>query len=559
MRRCMIVLLVLSLSGILSSQTYQDRIDAIFAELDASEIEIEIERLCKQISSDLMQYQVTSIAIAPFYNSEDRRTGLSDYLADEISVKLQSNTALKVIPAKRLNQESLFAPAAPVFALERDGTSLAQKYGVDAIASGRTMTGAGKIVLRIELLDFRFHKQIKTFSAILPLTKPLLKLDQLSIIETQIKKLEEPPEIPAPIIIPDSPRQSAPEDQPNSIAAALHKLVNQLLASTGIPADAKIGVLEFVDAQGRITQLGRFLAEEITTQLFMKARFNLLERTLLNQVLKEHGLAQTGIIDLGKAQEIGKALGADAIITGSLIDTGDEIRVNARMVHVGLGTVLAAGAASIAKTADVARLNEPLPAPQPEPVPPLPQPEPVPPAQTAPVTTPSLPASTGYIYYEDFKNIQDGMLPAGWIGGEKLMVKSEGSQKFVTDFERDGLHRITIDNLVLPENFEMEYLFRFSGDAAATQIFCYVGNVKTTVDVYGWCQMNDTRANKEVDYRNKTIKTVLRKEGPLFKFFINGEEMLMARYPQFKTPQAISFEFQHMSGFRIQKIALKTL
>ena len=268
---------------------------------------------------------------------------------------------------------------------------------------------------------------------------------------------------------------------------------------------------------------------------------------MLQQVIREHALTQSGIIDITQAQEIGKIVGADAIISGTLSDLGNEIKTNARLIDVQSGTLLAVAGESIAKTENVSKMyNNILWVPSGTIMP-----------QPQPTTTKTALAPAGYVFLEDFKNVQEGMLPAGWLGGEKLMVKSEGRQKFLTDFESQRSHKVLIDNVTFPENFEFTTVFKFSHQASNTRLIAYLGSLTMTIDVYGWYQLNNTKVNKKVDWRNKLVKAVLTKEALIFKLFINGEEVLLMRDADFKLPQAISLEFQNMSGFKLMQVDLK--
>lgn len=150
-------------------------------------------------------------------------------------------------------------------------------------------------------------------------------------------------------------------------------------------------------------------------------------------------------------------------------------------------------------------------------------------------------------------------MPAGWLGGEKLMVKSDGRQKFVTDFEWQETHKVLIDNVVFPENFEFTTVFQFGNQASGTHLIAYLGSLTMTIDVYGWYQLNNTRVEKRMDWRNKVVKAVLTKEGPIFKLFINGEEVLLTRDTNYKLPQAVSLEIRGQSGFKLMQVGLRAL
>ena len=164
-----------------------------------------------------------------------------------------------------------------------------------------------------------------------------------------------------------------------------------------------------------------------------------------------------------------------------------------------------------------------------------------------------------YFLKEDFSEVQEGYLPQGWYGGEKLMVKQGRKGKYLTDFENSGKHSVSITGLNIPQNFEITYLFQFGKQAFNTHIHMIIGKVTATVDVLGWSQLNKIRDKRHVDFRNKTIQATIRKEGPIFKLFVNGEERIMARIPEFRPVSVIQLEFTNMSNFKLFEIKGKSL
>ena len=64
-----------------------------------------------------------------------------------------------------------------------------------------------------------------------------------------------------------------------------------------------------------------------------------IERSLLEKVLRELNLQSTGAVDEASAKEIGKILGVEAIVSGTLIDLGaKEVEVNARLIITQTGS-----------------------------------------------------------------------------------------------------------------------------------------------------------------------------------------------------------------------------
>ena len=64
--------------------------------------------------------------------------------------------------------------------------------------------------------------------------------------------------------------------------------------------------------------LGYAAADELVTQLFRTGKFSLIERTQLDAVLAEQNLGQSGRVNSAQAAEIGRILGVQMILTGSI-------------------------------------------------------------------------------------------------------------------------------------------------------------------------------------------------------------------------------------------------
>lgn len=112
---------------------------------------------------------------------------------------------------------------------------------------------------------------------------------------------------------------------------------------------AKIAVVEFSDLSGDPTDFGRLLSEELITKLSNAGSYTVVERFLLNKAIEEHKLQLQGLVDPKSAKELGKILGVDAIISGTIADLGTSLRVNARVISTETGEVLSGAAVTIVK------------------------------------------------------------------------------------------------------------------------------------------------------------------------------------------------------------------
>jgi TolB-like protein len=106
----------------------------------------------------------------------------------------------------------------------------------------------------------------------------------------------------------------------------------------------KVAVIEFqsLNEEARKDNLGKIVSEILTTSFVNSESFKIIEREQLQKVTKEFELSQTGIIDTSSAKQIGKILGADAIVTGSVIKMDRTLRLDARIIDVASGIILTA-------------------------------------------------------------------------------------------------------------------------------------------------------------------------------------------------------------------------
>lgn len=132
--------------------------------------------------------------------------------------------------------------------------------------------------------------------------------------------------------------------------------------STQIAADAskgqkkKIAVVPFRELGGQPTVLGTYISEELVTDLFSFPNLEIVERSLLDKVLKELKLGQSGAIDPDTAKQVGRLTGVDAIVTGTVTDLQSYLALNCRLIDAQSGRIFAAAQAKIVKDDDVKKI-----------------------------------------------------------------------------------------------------------------------------------------------------------------------------------------------------------
>ncbi|MEL7059669.1 MAG: FlgO family outer membrane protein, partial [Acidobacteriota bacterium] len=114
----------------------------------------------------------------------------------------------------------------------------------------------------------------------------------------------------------------------------------------------KVAILPFTDLAGQRNQLGQLLAEELINQLFIRSsgRFEVVERNRIDAIWAEQELGAEGWMTAEAIGGIGQLVGADAILTGSIAELNDRLRVNARLMSVPAGQLFATASTFMLKT-----------------------------------------------------------------------------------------------------------------------------------------------------------------------------------------------------------------
>jgi len=120
----------------------------------------------------------------------------------------------------------------------------------------------------------------------------------------------------------------------------------------------RVAVVDFTDLQGNVSELGRYLAEELSGALVNDAHgFRVIERAHLKAILQEHKLAATGLIDPETARQLGKIAGVDTLVTGTITSAfGDTVRVMVKALDVSTAEIIGQSTADIPKTEWIQRL-----------------------------------------------------------------------------------------------------------------------------------------------------------------------------------------------------------
>lgn len=132
-------------------------------------------------------------------------------------------------------------------------------------------------------------------------------------------------------------------------ADAYRALLGELL--DGARAEGKtIAIADFTYADGRASSDGNVVAARVTTELIKMKDLRVVERKQLQKILAELNLQRSGVVDQDSAKKLGRVLGADLLVLGSLDELpGKLLEVNLRLASVESGQAVSAASGQINK------------------------------------------------------------------------------------------------------------------------------------------------------------------------------------------------------------------
>jgi len=134
-------------------------------------------------------------------------------------------------------------------------------------------------------------------------------------------------------------------------AQSLDKLAGKLAAGLKDRPAIKLAVMEFPYAGGKASEGPVVVQERLITALAQNKNLTLIERGQLKKVMAELNLQSSGAMDEATVKKLGKTLGADAVVTGTLNDLKEnKTEINAGVVETGTARILAAASLPVKKT-----------------------------------------------------------------------------------------------------------------------------------------------------------------------------------------------------------------
>jgi TolB-like protein len=106
-------------------------------------------------------------------------------------------------------------------------------------------------------------------------------------------------------------------------------------------------VMDFVNADGRQSVLGRYLAEESIKYLIKTNNIKVVERSQIESIVQEMEFQSSGYVSEESSAVIGDMLGADVIVQGNLTQTGRRIEVKLKVLDIRTAEILAMGSSEL--------------------------------------------------------------------------------------------------------------------------------------------------------------------------------------------------------------------
>src|SRR6185437_6709333 len=124
---------------------------------------------------------------------------------------------------------------------------------------------------------------------------------------------------------------------------AISNVASNLAAVIQKQEKKKVAVIDFSDLEGRSSDLGKYVAEQLTVDLVMvRHDFSVLDRGNLRKILAEHKLTSTGLVDPDNAKKLGQFAGVDAIILGTVTPKKQNVAVTAKIITTDTAEIVGA-------------------------------------------------------------------------------------------------------------------------------------------------------------------------------------------------------------------------
>jgi TolB-like protein len=141
------------------------------------------------------------------------------------------------------------------------------------------------------------------------------------------------------------------------IDKVLSDLASRLAGPVKEQGKKKVAVIDFTDLQGGSSELGKYIAEQLTVDLVLVKRdFSVLDRANLKNILAEHKLTATGLVNPDNAKKLGMFAGVDALILGTIVPKSQTVNLTAKIISTDTAEIVGAAKATFKTDESVQQL-----------------------------------------------------------------------------------------------------------------------------------------------------------------------------------------------------------
>jgi len=144
----------------------------------------------------------------------------------------------------------------------------------------------------------------------------------------------------------------------SSVDDSMDEIAAQIVERTRTDGNATIGISTFTHSDGTCSDLSNYVTEFIVDSLFNagQGKIDIIERSQLSAIFREMELVFDGTIAPDAAKRLGEIEGVDALVTGSLTQFGEQVKLQARMISTQDGRLFATARSDFPSVGSVAQM-----------------------------------------------------------------------------------------------------------------------------------------------------------------------------------------------------------
>lgn len=163
--------------------------------------------------------------------------------------------------------------------------------------------------------------------------------------------------VPFALLAALPPSLAAAPAAPTGLDEGIQDLTTQIVPQVQKLGKKRIAVVDFAQLDGQVSDLGRYLAEELSGGLIQAdASLRVVDRQHLARIIAEQKLSVVGVTEPGSVQKLGQLAGADVLVTGSIVGLEDRVRITAKLLSTATAQIIGAAQTTVPDDGDVRTL-----------------------------------------------------------------------------------------------------------------------------------------------------------------------------------------------------------